>query len=125
MENATGKMLAIMACAAMIQPATATAAPLPRPAAFAMCASCHQTVKNGRNTLGPNLWGIGGRVSGTMSGFNYSPALKKAAIRWDRNSLIAFASNPRAKVPGTRMPYAGQKDPKKAAAIADYLMSLK
>src|SRR3546814_3613691 len=75
--------------------------------------------------LGPNLWAIGGKVSGTTPGFKYSPALTKAKIKWDRASLINFITNPRAAVPGNRMAYAGQKDKAKAAAVADCLMSLK
>jgi cytochrome c len=51
--------------------------------------------------------------------------MKAAKIRWTRKELISFVTDPRKRVPGTRMIYAGQKDPEQAAAIADYLMSLK
>lgn len=103
----------------------AVAAPTAKPPAFAMCAACHKVEKDAPKSLGPNLWGVGGRVSGTQTGFNYSPALKKAAIKWDRASLVSFITDPRSRVPGNRMAYVGQKDPAKAQAIADYLLSLK
>ena len=103
----------------------AMAAPAPKPPAFAMCGACHKVDQGAPHGLGPNLWAIGGKVSGTTPGFKYSPALTKAKIKWDRASLINFITNPRAAVPGNRMAYAGQKDKAKAAAIADYLMSLK
>src|SRR3546814_15167487 len=51
--------------------------------------------------------------------------MKNARLQWNRPSLIAFISNPKAKIPGNRMAYAGQKNPAAAAAIADYLLSLK
>lgn len=51
--------------------------------------------------------------------------MKQAGGTWTRDRLIRFISNPRAVVPGTRMAYPGQKDPKAAAAIADYVLSLK
>ena len=75
--------------------------------------------------MGPNLWRIGGRTSGSQPEFAYSPAMKAANIRWTRRELLAFVTAPNKRVPGTRMLYAGQKDPKQAAAIADYLLSLK
>src|SRR3546814_8399669 len=90
-----------------------------------MCGVCHKIVKDAPKALGPNLWGVGGRTSGTLAGFNYSPAMKNARLQWNRPSLIAFISNPKAKIPGNRMAYAGQKNPAAATAIADYLLSLK
>src|ERR1700687_4926777 len=38
------------------------------------CASCH-TTKVGQNGFGPSLAGVVGRKSGSLAGFNYSPAL--------------------------------------------------
>lgn len=111
--------------AAFAAHASADAAPLPKPPAFAICGTCHVATKGARSTLGPNLWGVGGRRVGTLPGFNYSPALKNAGFLWSRDNLIIYITNPRAKIPGTRMTYAGQKNPRSAAAIADYLMSLK
>ena len=75
--------------------------------------------------IGPVLWGVGGRKAGSAPGFLYSPAMKAAGISWTRSNLIAYISNPRKLVPGNRMAFAGQQDPKAAAAIADYLLSLK
>jgi len=103
----------------------ASAQAAPKPPAFAMCAVCHKTAKGEQATIGPNLFGVGGRKSGSLPGFAYSPAMKKAGITWKRDTLIQFITTPLKTVPGNRMPYAGQKDPKIAAAIADYLLSLK
>ncbi|WP_157215976.1 c-type cytochrome [Flavisphingomonas formosensis] len=104
---------------------SANAAPVAKPGSFAMCGVCHKVDEGAPNGVGPNLWGIGDRKAGTVAGYSYSPAMQKAGISWTRDKLIAFISDPRGVVPGTKMAYAGQKDPKQAAAIADYLLSLK
>lgn len=103
----------------------AVAAPAPRPPAFAVCGTCHKTAAGERSFMGPNLWRISGRRAGTVPGFAYSPAMRRSPIVWDRARLIAFITNPRHTVPGTRMAYAGQRDPRVAAALADYLLSLR
>ena len=66
------------------------------------CGICHAT-QPGVNKIGPSLAGVFGRKSGTEAGFNYSPALKAAAITWDDKELDKFLQNPAADVHGTRM----------------------
>lgn len=103
----------------------AAAAPAPKPAAFAMCGVCHKVGKGEPSLMGPNLFGVGGRAAGTVPGYAYSPAMKKAKLVWTRANLVRLISDPRKTVPGTKMAFAGQKNPAVAAAIADYLLSLK
>ena len=50
------------------------------------CSVCHAT-EPGVNKIGPSLAGVFGRKSGTEAGFDYSPALKAAAIMWDEKTL--------------------------------------
>lgn len=114
-----------LSMAALLAAGPALAAPAPKPASFAMCAVCHKIAKNEKSPLGPNLFGVGGRKAGALPGFAYSPAMKKANFAWTRDRLIAFITDPRKTLPGTRMAFAGQKNPRQAAAIADYLLSLK
>ncbi|PTQ08264.1 cytochrome C [Sphingomonas oleivorans] len=108
----------------MAMSAPLAAAPMAKPPAFAVCAACHATTPDARKGIGPNLYGISGRKAGAGS-FAYSPAMKSSGIAWDREKLTAFIINPRTVVPGNKMPFAGQKNPKAAAEIADYLISLK
>jgi cytochrome c len=66
------------------------------------CSVCHTTEPN-VNKIGPSLAGVFGRTSGTEAGFDYSPALKAAAITWDEKTLDQFIQNPGADVHGTKM----------------------
>jgi cytochrome c len=66
------------------------------------CSVCH-TTEPSVNKIGPSLAGVFGRKSGTEAGFNYSPALKAAAIIWDEKTLDRFRQNPGADVHGTKM----------------------
>lgn len=103
----------------------ALAASTTRPAAFAVCSSCHRVKAGERSGIGPNLFGIGGQAAGTRPGYTYSSAMRSSKVIWNRANLIAFISDPKSKVRGTKMVYAGERDPVKAAAIADYLISLR
>ena len=116
---------AFAAAVLVLAAASATAAPLPRPGSFAICGVCHKTDAGAPAGVGPNLFGVGTRISGTGAGFAYSPAMKAAKIKWSKPELMKFIAEPQKRVPGTKMIYAGQKDPAQQAAIADYLMSLK
>ncbi len=88
--------------------------------AFAPCAACH-TVKAGQSRLGPSLFGIVGAKKAAVPGFNYSPALKAQKGVWSEAELDAYLANPRAKVPGTRMVYAGMPDAAKRKTLIGWL----
>jgi cytochrome c len=115
----------IFTIAALSLAGAASAAPLPKPPVFAVCAACHKVDKGAPNGLGPNLWGIGGTKAGDVAGFAFSPAMKNSKVKWTRDNLIAFIQEPQKTVPGTRMPFGGLKNPTSAAQIADYILSLK
>jgi cytochrome c len=68
----------------------------------ARCAACHAT-EAGQNKIGPSLAGIVGSKSGTVPGFDFSPALKNATITWDDANLDKFLANPVGFVHGTKM----------------------
>lgn len=106
-------------------PGAAGAAPLPKPPQFAACGVCHKVVQGEKPGLGPNLWGVGGTKAGELPNFVFSPAMKKSGIVWNRDNLIRFITEPQKTVPGTKMAFAGQKNPAFAAALADYVLSLK
>jgi cytochrome c len=74
---------------------------------FAKCRPCHMIGEGARNTVGPNLNGIVGRHSGVVADYNYSDANKESGIVWDVANLKEYLKNPKAKVPGTKMIFAG------------------
>lgn len=104
---------------------TAVAAQAAPPDAFSVCRGCHVATKETPSTIGPNLFGVTQRKSGTLPGFSYSPAMTSAGLPWNAANLKAFVMRPQKTVPGTRMPYGGQMDAAKAQAIVSYLESLK
>jgi cytochrome c len=75
---------------------------------FNKCKACH-TLEAGKNRVGPSLHGIFGRAAGTAEGFKYSDAMKGSGITWDEDSLETYLKDPKAKVPGTKMVFAGLK----------------
>ena len=88
---------------------------------FAVCRSCHTLTPGGPNMTGPNLHGLFGRKAGSHPDFNYSDGLKTSGITWDAAQLDKWIENPRAVVPGTKMSFAGIKDPKDRADLIGYL----
>jgi cytochrome c len=92
---------------------------------FKKCAPCHRVGPDAKNLIGPVLNGLDGRKSGTIEGFNYSEANKKADITWSEASFKDYIQNPMARVPGTKMPFAGIKNDKEIADLWGYLKQFK
>lgn len=88
---------------------------------FSQCRACHQIGPNAKNAVGPELNGVIGRKAGTAPGYSYSEANKNSGLTWDEATFTDYIKNPRAKVPGTKMVYAGIKDEKKINDLIAYL----
>jgi alcohol dehydrogenase (cytochrome c) len=86
------------------------------------CASCH-TTEPGKQGFGPSLAGVMGRVSGTLPGFNFTPAMVSAHLTWDAKTLDEFLASSTQKVPGTSMPVSVSNADARADVIA-YLATL-
>lgn len=89
------------------------------------CASCHQAGSFTEGEIGPNLNGVAQRRSGTLPGYAYSSAMSdpKTQVQWDRDSLVAFISNPQSYYPGTKMAVAPIDDLETVLQITSYLES--
>ena len=95
---------------------------------FKQCAICHSDAKGAPNKIGPNLWGIVGSRAGTVPGFNFSAAMKKAGqsgLIWNNHELEEYVEHPQKVVPGNKMPFAGLPSEKQAADVVAYLDTLK
>jgi cytochrome c len=88
---------------------------------FAQCRACHQVGETAKNAVGPVLNGLFGRTAGSVEGYNYSPANKNSGITWDEATFKEYIQNPKAKIPGTKMIYAGLKDEQKINDLVAYL----
>jgi cytochrome c len=88
---------------------------------FAQCRACHQVGPTAKNGVGPVLNGLFGRKSGTIEGYSYSPANKNSGITWDEATFRDYIKDPKAKIPGTKMIYAGLKDEQRITDLVAYL----
>ena len=73
------------------------------------CKACHTVEKGGASTTGPNLHGLFGRKAGSEGGYESSDAMKNSGIVWDDKTLVEYLTDPKGKVPGTKMVYIGLK----------------
>ena len=112
-------MAAAILCAAAV-PAMA-ADPAAGEKAFAVCKACHKVGEGAKNGVGPTLNGVVGRAAGAVEGYKYSDAMASSGITWDEANLAEYIKNPKTKIPGNKMMYAGVKDDTKLADIVAYL----
>ena len=89
------------------------------------CAACHENKASGPRRLGPTLFGVVGRHSGSVEGYRYSEANKKSGITWTPQELDVYLKNPRGTVPGTLMAFAGLKNDTERQNVIAYLETLK
>jgi cytochrome c len=85
------------------------------------CQACHTFNKGEPNRVGPNLYGVVGRDKASVSGFNYSAAMKAKGGKWTIEELNAFLTNPRSAIPGTSMSFAGLPRGGERADLLTYL----
>ncbi len=90
-------------------------------AVFNVCKACHGIGEGAKNQVGPVLNGVIGRKAGTAADFNYSEAMKASGLTWDEATFAEYISNPKAKVPGNKMVFAGVKDEQKVKDLIAFL----
>lgn len=91
---------------------------------YAACVPCHQLSAQSSRS-GPSLLGVVGRRAGSLEDFRFSRAMAGSGVTWTEEALDAFLENPQATVKGTRMPFAGIRDPADRAALVSYLAGLR
>jgi cytochrome c len=79
---------------------------------FNKCLACHAIGEGAKNKIGPELNGLDGRKAGTVEGFSYSDADKNSGITWNEAEFKDYIKDPKAKIPGTKMAFAGIKNEK-------------
>jgi len=88
---------------------------------FNKCLACHAVGEGAKNKVGPVLNGIDGRKSGSIEGYSYSDANKNSGITWNKDVFLEYIRDPKGKIPGTKMVFAGIKNEKEANDLWAYL----
>jgi cytochrome c len=88
---------------------------------FNKCMACHAIGEGAKNKVGPELNGLNGRKSGTAEGYSYSDANKNSGITWNEAQFKEYIKDPKAKIPATKMVFAGIKNEKEASDLWAYL----
>ena len=88
---------------------------------FNKCRACHQVGETAKNIVGPVLNGLFGRKSGTIEGFNYTDANKNSGIEWNDAIFAEYIKDPKAKIPGTKMAFAGIKNDQEIKDLTAFL----
>ncbi len=88
------------------------------------CGLCHSAVQ-GQNKIGPSLYGVVGRPAGTAANYTYSDAMKNANRTWSEATLDDYLTNPRQKIPGVKMIFAGLPEENDRQNVIAYLSTLK
>jgi cytochrome c len=84
------------------------------------CTECHAL---DTDETGPHHRGVFGRRAGSVKGYDYSRALRKAGLTWDETSLDRWLTDPEKFLPGQNMDFRVRSKAERAALIA-YLKSL-
>ncbi len=88
---------------------------------FNVCLVCHAIGPGAQNKIGPELNGLNGRKAGTVPNFNYSDANKDSGIVWNEEMFEDYIKNPAAKIPDTKMTFAGIKNEQQAKDLWAYI----
>ena len=115
------RLVLICAAAAMLAPSARAQDAAAGEKVFAQCRACHQVGPTARNLVGPKLNGLFGRKAGTVEGYNYTEANKSSGIVWDEATFREYIKNPKAKIPNTKMVFAGLHDEQDIDDLIAYL----
>ena len=88
---------------------------------FKKCAACHSIAEEGKNKIGPALWGVLGRQAGSLPDYKYSKAMAAHGKKWSFEEMNGFLIKPKDWIKGTKMSYAGLKSEKERAAVILYM----
>ena len=88
---------------------------------FKKCAACHSIAEGGGNKIGPALWGVLGRPTGTIPDYKYSKAMAAHGKNWSFEEMNGFLIKPKDWIKGTKMSFAGLKKAKERAAVILYM----
>ena len=122
MKNATLTALAAIMTMATAAPVLAQDVAAGK-TSFNKCMACHAVGEGAKNKVGPERNGLDGRKSGSVAGYAYSDPNKNSGITWNKDTFLEYIKDPKAKIPGTKMIFAGIKNEKEANDLWAYVSS--
>tara|TARA_Y100001970_G_scaffold291787_1_gene430305 strand:- start:1661 stop:2203 length:543 start_codon:yes stop_codon:yes gene_type:complete len=90
---------------------------------FKKCSACHMIAPDGKNKIGPNLWGVIGRQAAAITDYKYSKAMIDYGKTWSFKEMNAYLIKPQAYIKGTKMAFAGLRKEKDRASVILYMNS--
>ena len=124
LAGTTSKLLAGVAAATLLvlvsQPAWAEGDAAAGEKVYKKCKACH-SLEEGKNKVGPSLYGVIGRAAGTVEGYKYSTALMDSGLTWDDATLDKYLEKPKELVPKTKMAFPGLKKEADRQDVIAYL----
>ena len=90
---------------------------------FKKCSACHMLAVDGKNMIGPNLWGVIGRQAGIIKDYKYSKAMIAYGKEWTFEEMNAYLIKPQAYIKGTKMAFAGLRKEKDRASVILFMNS--
>jgi cytochrome c len=120
MRNLTLSALVVIASSAVAATAMAQDVDAGK-TSFNKCMACHAIGEGAKNKVGPEQNGLDGRKAGTVEGYSYSDANKNSGITWNKEQFLEYIKDPRAKIPGTKMIFAGIKNETEATNLWAFL----
>jgi cytochrome c len=91
---------------------------------FKKCQLCHYG-EAGKTKIGPSLWQVVGRPSGSLPGYTYSTAMKSYNHVWTPENLFNYLQAPMKVVKGTKMTFVGLPSETDRKNVIAYLETLK
>jgi cytochrome c len=113
--------MAVLALAMVIAPAAQAQDAAAGEQVFKKCLPCHAIGPGAKNKVGPELNGLDGRHAGNAPDYSYTPANKNSGNVWNVETFDEYIQDPRAKIPGTKMIFAGIKNEKDIDNLWAYL----
>ena len=88
---------------------------------YKKCAACHSIAQDGGNKIGPKLYNVVGRATGSISDYKYSKALASYGKEWTFEELNGFLIKPASWIKGNKMGFARLKKDEDRASVILYL----
>jgi len=91
------------------------------------CSACHNLKQDGKNMVGPMLWGIISHDIGANPDYKYSKIFQELNAQgkvWTYEAMNEFLISPKTFAPKTKMTFSGIKKDKDRADLLAYLQSL-